>query len=218
MVFRDPNVISREKKASFLTSSASSLQQGKRPMNSAPSPLISGCDVTPLTATVSMEMQAKQDTSSDDQLRRALLAKGVEAGPITDTTRQLYENKLRRLLLAEQGGAGTEEPRPQTEPEVSSQVPSRSSATPLPPPSSSSSPLLQSPCLKDNQLVSTSDGVVRDLMLQLDNPQHLSNDMAIIFPREGEVVYACRGLLAIRCAHMTPLLYNLDGEWSCVYP
>lgn len=187
-------------------------------MNSAPSPLIRGCDATPLTTTVSMEMQAKHDSSSDDQLRRALLTKGVEVGPITDTTRQLYENKLRRLLLAERGGAGTEEPRPRTDPNSSSQVPSRSSATPLPSPSSSSSPLLPSPCLKDNQLVSPSDGVVRDLMLQLDNPQHLSNDTAIIFPREGEVIYVCRGLLATRCAHMTPFLYNLDGEWCCVYP
>lgn len=34
---------------------------------------------------------------TDDQLRRALEEKGIHVGPVTDTTRELYREKLRRL-------------------------------------------------------------------------------------------------------------------------
>lgn len=148
-------------------------------------------------------------TRKDDRLRQALLEKGVQVGPITGTTRSLYENRLRRLLLAEQGGTGSSEPRPQAQPRNSAHQSSHSST---PPPSSSPPPPPPPPSLEDNQLTPASDSVVQDLTLQLNNPHHAASDTAIIFPREGEVVYVCRGVLAIRCACMTHLLYNLEGE------
>lgn len=40
---------------------------------------------------------AEVDSLSDKELRRALNLKGVDVGPITESTRKLYKDKLRRI-------------------------------------------------------------------------------------------------------------------------
>ena len=42
---------------------------------------------------------------SDDKLREALSDKGVEVGPITENTRNVYKRKLKRLSTEGVGGA-----------------------------------------------------------------------------------------------------------------
>merc|ERR1712226_1098407 len=53
--------------------------------------------------------EAKQQTSplpkTEDELRTALTQFGVKVGPITDTTRQMYQNKLTSLRSSTQGSS-----------------------------------------------------------------------------------------------------------------
>merc|ERR550532_2871728 len=53
--------------------------------------------------------EAKQQTAplpkTDDEFRKALTEFGVKVGPITDTTRQMYQNKLTSLRSSKQGSS-----------------------------------------------------------------------------------------------------------------
>ncbi len=60
-----------------------------------------------------MEQQDRVKALSDGELRQELMAAGEAVGPITSTTRPLFERKLLRCLMGDE--AHTTEPQPPAE-------------------------------------------------------------------------------------------------------
>lgn len=52
------------------------------------------------------EVMSRLQTLSADQLRQEIIGAGLKCGPLTPTTRAIFERKLARALLEKQGGDG----------------------------------------------------------------------------------------------------------------
>jgi hypothetical protein len=52
------------------------------------------------------EVMSRLQTLNPDQLRQEIIGAGLKCGPLTTTTRAIFERKLARTLLEKQGGDG----------------------------------------------------------------------------------------------------------------
>jgi hypothetical protein len=167
----------------------------------------------------------------DDELRSELKRLGFEAGPITDTTRQIYTDKLKQLKTKTSDSPPLLKPAQspvslRDKPQLGSQTQSvatccssggvstttiksvsretgtqHSSSSTTPP---SSLPLPQHPLSSP-----ASNSVVSQLLQSLNNGGHLASDTAFLFPG-GEVFLASRSILSTQCLDLLPILYNRE--------
>jgi hypothetical protein len=176
----------------------------------------------------------------DLELARKLREMGVDVGPITSTTRDVYKRKY-HSMLALKGSPHSTPPR--TRPPTTTPPPNRTTSppsrttpplqkpskpaplpsTPAPPPAEHPAPPLTVLAAGEHdqswlappycQLIimfNTLDTVVKGLLYSFNNWQHIANDTAFLFPN-GEVIVASRAILATQCSKMIPILYNTEG-------
>ena len=157
---------------------------------------------------------------TDDQLRLALKQKGVEVGPITDSTREVYLRKWRQLLKESNTANSRDSLRPQEKSERDSKTAedeekdgeavTHKPALPLLP----STGFVMVSRLRTNVYnLTRAVGVVALLDAQFNNPLHVASDTAFLFP-QGHVIFVSRAVLAITCDTLSPLLYNQEGIYQ----
>lgn len=152
---------------------------------------------------------------SDEELRKRLVQLGFSPGPITDGTRGLYLNKLK--TLSGQGGttiprsSPNPKPSPPSPPGTRGRMPPRP-ATPPPPDNNPTPPAQNGGVVCAATPLAKAQVVVGQLLSSLNSPAHLASDTALLFPG-GEVLLASRGIMAVRCPEMTPLLYSREEPY-----
>lgn len=178
-------------------------------------------------------MQAKASGGySDAELRSELKKLGHDAGPITDTTRGLYLEKLKRLrsttASASTNGSTSssagiqplqtagrkktgQTPRLAKSPDENPTSPLTTGPPSLSPPLPSSLPSPPFPSSLPSPPLSPSSVVISQLLQSLDNCSSPASDTAFIFP-EGDVFLASRAILATQCREMIPLLYSRECQ------
>ena len=161
----------------------------------------------------------------DEALRSELKRLGFEAGPITESTRRIYTQKLKQLKTK------TSDSHPQLKPAKSpvslsykqalggetSSVITTSCSSGGGGSSTASRETVASPpapvrpsSLPPPPSYSSSNSVISQLLQSLNNVGHLASDTAFLFPG-GEVFLASRAVLAIQCHDLLPILYNREG-------
>lgn len=162
-----------------------------------------------------MAQASGSTTASDNELRSALKKLGFMPGPITDSTRGLYLEKLKQLKTSTAPGrnsSATKTPLSQSiTPPAAAARRKVSTPTSRDPGSSTCklTPSFPSPPLPLPH--SNSSLVITQLLHSLNNSSHLASDTAFLFP-DGDVFLASRAVLSTQCSEMTPLLYSREGE------
>ena len=170
----------------------------------------------------------------DDELRSELKRLGFEAGPITDTTRQIYTDKLKQLKTKTKTSDSPPLLKPaqspvslRDKPQLGSQtqsvatccssggvstttIKSVSRETGTQHSSSSTTPPSSLPLPQHPLSSPASNSVVSQLLQSLNNGGHLASDTAFLFPG-GEVFLASRSILSTQCLDLLPILYNREG-------
>jgi len=135
---------------------------------------------------------------NDSELAQKLRDFGVDVGPITNTTREVYYKKY-RSLVAKFGSPN----------QSSEQQSSRCFNHPAQV-GEGAAPLAQEAPPPSVNFAAGAEAVVEQLLHSFDNPTHLSSDTAFVFPG-GEVIMASRSVLASQCTEMAPMLFNTEG-------
>ena len=175
--------------------------------------------------------KASSSPVGDDELRSELKRLGFEAGPITDTTRQIYTGKLKQLKTKTKTSDSPPLLKPaqspvslKDKPQLGSQTQSvatccssggvstttKKSVSRETGTQHSSSSTTQPSSLPLPQPPLSSNSVISQLLQSLNNGGHLASDTAFLFP-SGEVFLASRSILSTQCLDLLPILYNREG-------
>lgn len=160
---------------------------------------------------------------SDSELSQKLRGMGVDVGPITNTTRDLYIRKYKSLSTQSRSpDQASIKPQPQQSSPVhvqqyhhwhQDQENTNKVVRPITPPQQAPPPAVPSSGCDPTASIAcaTTSAVVEQLLLSFDNPGHVASDTAFLFP-SGEVILASRSVLAAQCSNMVPVLYNSEGN------
>ena len=154
----------------------------------------------------------------DEELRTELKKLGFEAGPITDTTRRVYSDKLKQLKTktskkpAHSSDRLTESETPPVETRCC-EISSESAKTTTAFVSRETDPPSSLPLPRPPVSSTSTDSVVSGLLQTLNNSSHLASDTAFLFP-DGGIFLASRAILSTQCHNLLPILYNREGHWK----